>query len=668
MKAIATAPQGNCPLTFDGSVVWPGVISGANLEGDFSRPVSSLVCDWAIRTPHAEALVSSEDTFTYSRLATWAQAIARDVADLRVNSGSHVAILMEAGADMITAALGVMISGCAYLPLDPALADDRIEAVLKDALVDLVLTDRKCAARLRQVGARTHIVRGAPADDPTLHAAWNTREPDPESTAYLIYTSGSSGVPKGVVVRHRNLAAMTAARRMVYPGKPRFVMVSPLACDSSIAGIWGTLTSGGTLIVPSAQEVHDPARLAAIIGNTSATHLLCVPPLYAAILTEAEWSQRHPLATMGCVIVAGEALDGALVDRHFRISRGAVALVNEYGPTEATVWASYHVLWKPGPAIIGGPVPGAHFMVLDPGGDPVAAGETGELCIGGAGVTAGYFNNEAATSAAFFDYRLAGGHVVPFYRTGDRVRLLATGALEFLGRADQQVKIRGHRVDLLAVEDALRDVEKVTDACVVYEATAGILTAFVECGGQIEKECLRAWVRDRLGEVFVPTRICVMNRFPKTVAGKIDRVSLREAALAAPRTEAKSAGINGSAAEAGQSTRDLVSRAWAEVLGISKIPEYTNFFELGGHSLMVFELQDALERLTGRRPSAVELFRRTTVSEQAALFDRDSAEAPKPAIPLGPRTVSASQSARARRLAMAQRRQSITQIEDRKDA
>ncbi|WP_209441368.1 non-ribosomal peptide synthetase [Amycolatopsis vancoresmycina] len=576
--------------------------------GSSGTPVPELIARFARAHPGRAAVLSGGHRAGYRELDAWAGRIAARLAAAGAGRGSRVAVLAEPSTAMVAAAFGVLRAGAAYVPLDQAQPDGRIAAVLADARVTAAVVTGETVDRL--AGSGLPVIR---ADE----AAEGSERPLPpvpvtaDDPAYLIYTSGSTGEPKGVLVEHGQLAASTEARHAVYPGAPVFLLVSPLAFDSSVAGLWGTLTAGGSVVVARPDEVRDPVRLLELIERHGVTRLLCVPSLYRVLLDASARLGGRGMSTLDTVIVAGEPLPQALVDRHFAVHAGAVALVNEYGPTEATVWASYRRFDAPGPVSIGGPVPGARLYVLDDRRQPVPDGTQGELYIGGRGVARGYFGRPDATAAVFVEDPFAEG--ARMYRTGDIVRRDADGQLEFLGRRDHQVKIRGHRVELGAVEAALRTVPGIDDAVVVAAGDPPALTAFVIAAAAIDTNAVRAALTARLPAAAVPGRIRPLDRLPQTVTGKIDRNALQAMA-----ETTQSAAVP--AATAAGDTVGKVAAAWAEVLELPEVPAEVNFFDLGGHSLTMFQLQEALERRTGIRPSVVQLFRHTTVSEQAALI------------------------------------------------
>ncbi|MFI1888552.1 amino acid adenylation domain-containing protein [Streptomyces jumonjinensis] len=598
------------------------------------EPVHSLVARGAAADPGRLAVVCGETRLSRGELDAWAARIASRLRAAGVGRGDRVAILAERSAAAVAAVLATVRIGAVYVPVDPAGPAERLDSVLADARpVAMVVTgelgERLTGRGLTVVTADEPGIRvgGESGDGSDRPERTDRPEPvDPGDAAYLIYTSGSTGAPKGVLVEHGQLAASTLARRLVYPGAPVFLLLSPLAFDSSAAGLWGTLTAGGRLIVAGPDEYRDPERLVGLIERHAVTHMLCVPSLYDTVLAAAERDGMAGLRSLTTVIVAGEVLPEVLLRRHTR-ALGDAVLVNEYGPTETTVWASYQHCDASGTADIGRPVPGARLYVLDEARRLMPRGATGELYIGGAGVSRGYFRRPDATRRVFSPdpFTGDGGRM---YRTGDLVRWTEGGALEFLGRRDSQVKIRGHRIELGAVETALRACPGVREAVVVPDAGRTRLFGFVlaEYGAErdIDPVLIRGLLAAKLPEAAVPARLRVMDAFPVTSNGKADRAALAELTGAAERARPEPDGPRGGAPG---DPLSQVAAAWAEVLEISEVPTTVDFFELGGHSLMILGLQGALERHTGVRPSPLDLYQCTTVETQAGLI-RDGAAGP----------------------------------------
>ncbi|RSO05772.1 amino acid adenylation protein [Streptomyces sp. WAC 05379] len=616
---------------------------GAPLAVAEPEPVHESVRLRAAEIPGDVAVVSGTDRIDYSGLDAWAGAVRGRLQALGVGPGDRVGVLAEPSVAMVAGVLGILRAGAAYVPVDPSHPDERVAAVFSDASVAAVVTADGLQARAATFGLPAVDAEDVEASAPhparplPVPAEAGTPTPPPVRTAhdpaYLIYTSGTTGEPKGVVVEHGQLAASTLARRTVYPGRPVFLLVSPLAFDSSVAGLWGTLTAGGQLVVARPEEVRDPERLVRLVEEHGVTHLLCVPSLHAVLLDAAERLGAHRLQSLTTVVVAGEPLPENLSARHFGVLGDEISLVNEYGPTETTVWASYQNVRPTARPDIGGPVPGATLYVLDDQQRLLPRGVAGELVIGGAGVARGYFGRPDATECAFVPDPFTGGGA-RMYRTGDLVRWSSEGTLEFLGRRDHQVKIRGHRVELGAVEAAFGRIPEVRDAVVVPDSTHTSLIAFVLAQPGTVPERLRAVLAGVLPPALLPSQIRILDSFPRTVNGKADR-----AALAATTTQVPTATARSPIVPAGTASGDVTARvaaAWAEVLGVAQVPETVNFFELGGHSLLMFRLQDALEAHTGVRPSPVALFRHTTVAAQAGLIREsggtDGSAVPQPSL------------------------------------
>lgn len=557
---------------------------------------------------------------TYGELLGWSQRLSHRLAAAGVGSGDRVALVAEPSVTMIASVLGILGAGAAYVPVDPAQPDARLATILHDARVKAVVATARTGRRTNTVSPVPVVtVAEVPDQEPGGSPGSFAAGVGPTDPAYLIYTSGSTGEPKGVVVEHRNLAASTRARLMAYPGSPTFLLVSPLAFDSSVAGIWGTLQAGGCLVVAAEDEVRDPERLVSLVRRHRVDRVLCVPALYGLLLDAAERTGAGGLASLRQVIVAGEALPRSLVERHFAVHSPGVELVNEYGPTETTVWATFRRFTGVAPVGIGGPIPGARLYVLDDGLRPVPPGAEGELFIGGPGVARGYFGRPEATAAVFLDDPFADEPGARMYRTGDLVRGNSDHGLDFVGRVDDQIKVRGHRVEPGAVESALRPLDGVQEAVVLPDARGTGLIGFVASRQGADPVALRRALTHELPSVMVPGELRVLPELPRTLNGKLDRALLRT--LAAEPVAAESPTDPAPAAPlSGDPLTARVTAAWAEVLGTPTVPPDVNFFDLGGHSLAMFKLQDALEQHCGLRPSIVDLFQETTVTAQVALI------------------------------------------------
>lgn len=511
----------------------------------------------------AIAVEDARGSMTYAELSARAGAYAAQLQANGVGPGDRIAVLMPRGGACIAAFLASWHIGAAYVPLDPAQPDARLQQMVEEGQVRVVLCDATLAGRLEGPVLTA---------DPTFEGSFDPHETAAEDVAYVMFTSGSTGVPKGVVVTHGNLAASTAARPQWYGDRPeRYMVVSPFGFDSSVAGIYWTLAKGGTLVVPEAETVRDIPALAEVVARHQVTHTLCLPSLYDLLLAHAD-----KLASLRCTIVAGEAVPQGLARRHHE-KRPGTRLVNEYGPTEATVWCTAADLPdEDGPVPIGAAIPGVTLSLRDAFHRPVPVGTPGELWVAGPGV-ATYLHGE---DPAFVT---EGGR--RFYRTGDQVRQRADGQLVFLGRRDEQVKIGGHRIELGEVEARLQALPGVTGAAVVAVGPAEALRLVGYVTG-VEAPDVAS-----LPTAMQPAHLVTLEALPHTATGKIDRKAL--AARGVPMAEV-------AALPEGEMEQAL-ARIWQDILGCPDLPDVTTgFFALGGTSLMAMRLVAAITEQLGQ--------------------------------------------------------------------
>ncbi len=576
-----------------------------------SRSIPEAVAYWASMTPDADALVSAGVRMNYAELEQRACTIAQDLAAQGVGPGSFVGVVAERRPETVQAILGVLKSGAAYVPIDPDYPAHRVEQILEDAEPTLVLTP-SLMGDLGTGGATTGAV---PEGAETAGA-----QVDVDHPAYIIFTSGSTGRPKGVVVTHRNLASSTAARTVVYPGPvSRFLLLSSFSFDSSMVGLFWTLYTGGTLILPDPSLHDDLGHLADLVERERVTHLLALPSVYRLLLDERP--EVSPLASLEVVIVAGEACAVEIASAHHQRVPQA-GLWNEYGPTEATVWS--HVYRVPpeftGAAVpIGRPIPGATCQIVDEQGQQVGVGVAGELLIGGGGVTLGYHRRPELTSASFHG---EGGDRT--YRTGDRVRWMSDGNIEFLGRVDQQLKVRGHRVEPAEIEAVALGFEGVRRTVVDLAASgpgrAEQLTLWFEGdgwpeGGNEVRGRLRRYLADRLPAALVPSFVVYCESLPLSANGKIDRRSLPKPAAFIDVGTAMTEAPETDRALAGE-REETLGRVWCEVLGVQSVRPADDFLALGGDSIMSMQMVSRLRRL-GWSLSTREVFRSPTIAQLA---------------------------------------------------
>jgi len=449
-----------------------------------ARSVLDLIDERVRESPDAIAARSASATLRYRELDERSRRLARELRREGAGPGVLVGVYLDRSVHLPVAILGVLRAGAASVPLDPSYPALRSRAIAADAELEILVTSRElrdhvpCDARAIVLADELAGGEVPPSEAADLGSAATVL---PDDLAYVIYTSGSTGRPKGVEVEHGQLLASTLARDAFYEEPARsFLLLSSFAFDSSVAGIFWTLASGGTIRIVSEDELYDACALARIATAERITHLLAIPSLWSELIDLSPDGFRD----LHVAIVAGEACTSDLVRRH-QSRLPAVALSNEYGPTEATVWCA---AWRAPPGFdrarvpIGRAIPGAILRVVDAKGRSASVGAPGELWVGGPTVARGY-RGASAQDRERFGADPLGREPGRFYRTGDLVRFDAHGDLEFLGRADEQVKVRGHRIELAEIEEALREHEAVTGAAAVIvpgEASSYADTAEVD--------------------------------------------------------------------------------------------------------------------------------------------------------------------------------------------
>lgn len=439
-----------------------------------NRCIHQLIEAQAEATPNAPAVVYESQTLSYAALNQRANQLAHELRSQGVVPGGRVALCLNRSLEMVIGIFGVLKAGATYIPLDPTYPESRLDYCLKDTDPQILLTQRSVHLPERSIPSLYLDDYFSEQPIASTHNLPNLAKP--EDLAYIIYTSGSTGDPKGVMVSHRNLVYSTTARSQVYPETvDRFLLLSSIAFDSSVAGVFWTLYQGGTLVISPHRIEQDLAQLTALIEQHKITHTLCIPTLYQLLLGD---TQPQKLTTLKTVIVAGEACPRMLAQQHYAKLPNAT-LYNEYGPTEATVWSTVYpvpVVLEPGPIPIGIPIPNTHIQLLDKTLKPVPTGAIGEIYIGGEGVTQGYLNQPEHSETAFSnsEFRISNSELPHqlYYRTGDLARYRADGCLEWLGRCDRQVKIRGYRIELSEIEEALLECKAVKAVAVVPQPSS----------------------------------------------------------------------------------------------------------------------------------------------------------------------------------------------------
>ncbi|MCP4378918.1 MAG: amino acid adenylation domain-containing protein, partial [bacterium] len=563
-------------------------------------------------TPDNIAVVFDDHHLSYRALNTKANQLAHYLMTLGVHSETLAGLCVERSLEMVIGMLGILKAGGAYVPLDPEYPPERVQFMVEDSEVQVVVSQRHLLKRLPVSTTKVMCldreweqIAGCSGENPL-------RQSEPEHVAYVMYTSGSTGRPKGVMVGHRNLCHSTWVRQIYYrsTGLEAFLLLSPVGFDSSIAGIFWSLTQGAMLVVPEKQ--FDIRVLTQLVRKHWVTHLLCVPTLYSALLSHPD---SEELADLRAAILAGESGSQTLLAQHYT-KLPNTKLFNEYGPTEGTVWVSVHYVKSPHDSFecIGRPIANTHVYILDTNHNPTPPGIPGELCIAGAGLARGYLNRPELTAEKFIEIELF-GQKQRIYTTGDVARWLPDGTLEFLGRLDRQVKLRGFRIELGEIEATLSRHEAVQEAVVMLHTQEDHprLVAYVTLTMPVDdvSGVLRAWLTTRLPDYMLPAGFTVLDTLPITPNGKIDRNALPtpdltiQAEQQPPRTD----------------TEQLLCTLWSHVLGRDVTSITSHFFEAGGHSLLATQLMSRIRESFGIDMPLRVMFEQPVLQEQAAWID-----------------------------------------------
>ena len=590
--------------------------------------VPTLVEQWAAATPDATAVVFEGTTVSYRELHERSLQQARRLVASGVQPGEIVAVALPRSEQLLVVLLAIMRTGAAYLPVELDSPNDRIALVLDDASPTVLIAEPQMYARF--AGSYTLL---EPEGGDALPGE-DGPEPDlstPEGVAYVLYTSGSTGRPKGVEITHRNLGNfLHGMQQQLRPtARDRFLAVTTLIFDIAGLELYLPLTVGARVVLASTEALHNPRALARLIRHSGVTHVQATPSLWRVLLSSSETRLNGVHALVG-----GEALSAELAAR---LKSMAARVTQFYGPTETTVWSTAVEIEEVGTVAppIGRPILNTRLYVLDEDRKLVVTGAIGELYIGGAGVAKGYLKRPELTAERFIADPFAGDGS-RMYRTGDLVRWSDAGLLEFIGRADDQVKINGHRIELGEIESLLLHHPAVAEAAVVAHRNADSITSLAayvvaESGCLIEIDALRGFLAGRVPTYMMPSSFIVLEAMPLTPNGKLDRKSLvvpERASLMAyaePVTEVEK----------------KLAALWQEILNVERVGLHDNFFELGGDSLNAAAMSALFpEHLEIELPLG-SVFEAPTIADLAVLVERLSSESLDPiAVMLALRTVS----------------------------
>jgi amino acid adenylation domain-containing protein len=575
--------------------------------------IDDLVFDQARETPDRIAVCDRDTHWSYQNLTERVEAIQRQLIGSGLSRGEKIAVYLDRSVETVATLLAVLRCGLAYIPLDDALPEKRLRYIIDDSNVAAILTQESRREQLTKLGVRVVCI------DSDLTQASKGSIPEPresfataEDVAYIIYTSGSTGMPKGVAVPHRPVVNFLCSMASE-PGitqEDRLLALTSLTFDISVLEMLLPLTVGAAVVVGSLELAMDGRAIAKELDDERITIMQATPTSWT-MLIRSGWKGRAELKAL----CGGEPMSRHLAqDLLHRVTE----LWNLYGPTETTIWSStYRISSATSTPTLGRPIANTTLYCLDQQYEPTPIGVPGELYIGGDGLAVGYEGKFGLTAGAFLPNPFSSQQGARMYRTGDLVRFRGNGQLQFLGRVDRQVKVRGHRIELEEVEHILTSQPTILSAAVDVETgSAGSqLVAWIVPVGKssLTVEQLRTQLSEHMPAYMVPNMIVVVDSLPTTPSGKMDRKKLPRPT---ERPELKQAYVNPS-----NVFEERIANIWRRTLRIDRIGMHDNFFDLGGHSLLLASVREELQEEEGHEIRMVDLFRFPTIGSLARFLN-----------------------------------------------
>nr|WP_295864097.1 non-ribosomal peptide synthase/polyketide synthase [uncultured Chitinophaga sp.] len=585
------------------------------------KTLVSLIREKAAVMPDATAIVFGETTLTYRALEERSNQVAHCLQSLGVKKDVPVPICIERSAEMVIGILGILKAGGAYVPVDTAYPPERIAFLLEDVSASVVLSSRLLKDKLTAVTAARVIALDDRQEEVFRQpVSGSLLVPSPADLAYIIYTSGSTGKPKGVLIEHRGMLNHLYAKvnDLRLDHRSVIAFTASYTFDISVWQMFAALLCGGTTIIYSEDTILQPELLMRAADRQQVTILELVPSYLATVLQE---DIAVKLEHLEFLLVTGEAVSQQVLVQWFRHpDYGRIPVVNAYGPTEASDDICHYTMYEApvqSNIPLGYPIQNLCIYVVNEAMQLCPSGVPGEICVSGIGVGRGYLNRPELTAEKFITDPFITGMPVRMYRTGDLGRWLPDGTVEYLGRLDDQVKVRGFRVELGEIEHALQLHEHIQQAVVVARADRKgnkQLAAYVVTTDAYDRDNVYAFLKGRLPEYMVPSWLVPLEKLPLTANGKIDRKALpapdevagwSSQTYVAPRNE----------------TEALLTNVWEDLLGVAKVGVQDNFFELGGHSLQVIRLTSTVRKQFGIEVNVRTFFQLATI-EQLARYIR----------------------------------------------
>ncbi|MEM8531177.1 MAG: amino acid adenylation domain-containing protein [Chloroflexota bacterium] len=593
---------------------------------DYPRNVSipRLFADQAADTPTALACVFDDQRLTYAELDQRTNQLAHYLGTCGVIPGNYVAVCLERSVDFVVAIIAILKAGAAYVPLDPTYPAERIAMMLADSQARVVLTQAYLAEYFASTQLMVIALDGS-------HASAISQQPTTfpsvaltaEHPAYMMYTSGSTGQPKGVIIPHCAISRLVLHTNYItLSARDRIAWASNTSFDASTFELWAALLNGGCVVHVPQQILLDPAQLGTYLHEQAITTLFVTTALFNQVAYHAPKS----FMSLQYLLFGGEAVDPIAVQTILEQGRPQ-HLLHVYGPTESTTFATWCEVKTIAPMAstvpIGAPLTNTQTYILDETFQPVPIGVAGELCVGGDGLATAYFARPALTASKFVPHPYSQYEGVRLYRTGDQARWRDDGTIEFMGRFDHQIKLRGFRIELGEIEVALGQHPGVHEVLVVLQENDSEkrLIAYLTqpSNERVTVDELRDFLQTRLPEFMIPAVFMVLEQFPLTPNGKVDRKALPQPensrpalaeAYVAPRTPVE----------------EMVAEIWRDVLEIDQIGIHDSFFSLGGNSLMATQIVARLQSVFYTAVSLRQLFETPTIAELVAAFTQVQAE------------------------------------------
>jgi amino acid adenylation domain-containing protein len=591
------------------------------------RCISELFDEQARRRPDGLAVKCEQEQISYRELNEKSNQLARYLQELGVGPEVRVALCLERSIQMVVGLLGILKAGGAYVPIDPTYPDERLNMIVEDSEIRLLVTEARLAERCSDRSVKmicldrdwNNISMRAPEDFQS--------QVEPSNAAYVIYTSGSTGRPKGVIVTHGSIHNLFNAvgEHLHFNQDDVWTMFHSYSFDFSVWEIWGALICGGTLVVAPYLVARTPEEFCELVYRESITILSQTPSAFRHFMKVDEVEGAGRELSLRAVVFGGEALESRTlkgwVGRH---GDESPQLINMYGITETTVHTTYkriahEDLMEPSGSVIGRPLTNVRMYVFNERMQPAPVGVVGELYVGGKGVARGYLGREELTAERFVPAPYGNESGARIYKTGDLARYLSNGNIEYLGRRDHQVKLRGYRIELGEIEAALLQHEAIREAVVIAREEAGgdkRLVAYLVSGSgeRLAMRDLRVYLREKLPDYMTPSAFVMLEKMPQTANGKLDRQ-----ALPRPREDRREG--EEVYAEPRTPVEEILVGLFEEVLQFDRVGINDNFFEIGGHSLSALQLVSRVRNTFGVEIGVRSVFEEATVEGLARRID-----------------------------------------------